>query len=142
MPREGDVAFTTVTVTVPEEYVSDVLRYAADLAEPDDEVEQLERRRGTPHGYGREAVRGAYLGGSSDTWRPWLEHLAANADRWLPQADIANAIGMDPTSVPGMLGAAERRCKQRPPYEKRWVQGRREFLMPTSVARVILELAE
>jgi hypothetical protein len=40
-----------------------------------------------------------------------------------------------------MLGAAERRCKQRPPYEKRWEGGVRYFFMPSRVAEVIEELA-
>jgi hypothetical protein len=136
------MAFVTVTVTVPEEYVADVLRYAASLAEPEVEPMQGERRRGTPHGFGRDAVRRAYLGGDSQNWRPWLEFLAANPDEWLSGRDIAAGIGMDPASVPGMLGAAERRCGRRPPYEKRWVDGRREFLMPEAVAEVVLELAE
>ena len=135
------MAYVTVTVTVPEEFVSDVLRHAADLAEPEDEAGQAERRRGTPHGFGREAVRRAYEGGESDYWRPWLEHLADHPDEWFSGPDIAEAIGMRADAVAGMLGAAERRCKQRPPYEKQWVNGHREFLMPESVARVIRELA-
>jgi hypothetical protein len=53
--------------------------------------------------------------------RPWLEFLAANPDERLSGNDIAVGIGMDPASVPGMLGAAERR----------W-----------AVAEVVLKLAE
>ena len=136
------MAFVSVTVTVPEEHVADVLRYAAELAEYDAEPAPNERRRGTPHGFGREAVRKAYLGGSSEYWRPWLEHLADSPDEWLSGPEIAQAIGMDSAAVPGMLGAAERRCRQRPPYEKRWVDGHREFLMPASAAEIIRELAE
>jgi hypothetical protein len=40
-----------------------------------------------------------------------------------------------------MLGAAERRCKQRPPYEKTWQGDVRYFRMPVRVAEVIEELA-
>jgi hypothetical protein len=134
------VAYITVTVTVPEEHVADVLRYAAGLAESEAQT-QGEPRRGTPRGFGREAVRNAYFGGSSDYWRPWLEYLADNPDEWLSGPAIAQAIDMDPAAVPGMLGAAERRCRQWPPYEKRWVDGRREFLMPGYVAETIHELA-
>ena len=136
------MAFVTVTVTVPEEHVADLLRYAASLAESEVGPMEGERKRGTPHGFGREAVRRAYLGGDSENWRPWLEFLAANADEWLSGREIAEGIDMDPASVPGMLGAAERRCGKRPPYEKRWVDGRREFLMPEPVAEVVRELAE
>lgn len=138
------MAFVTVTVTVPEEHVADMLRYAAELTESESEAltGSGERKRATPHGFGREAVRKAYLGGSSEFWRPWLEHLASNPDEWLSGPEIAEGVDMDPAAVPGMLGAAERRCRQRPPYEKRWMDGHREFLMPESVAEIIRELAE
>ncbi len=40
-----------------------------------------------------------------------------------------------------MLGAAERRCKQLPPYEKAWEENQYWFRMPNEVAAVVKELA-
>jgi hypothetical protein len=40
-----------------------------------------------------------------------------------------------------MLGAAERRCKQLPPYEKAFEDGEYWFRMPTKVAEAIRQLA-
>jgi hypothetical protein len=86
-------------------------------------------------------VRRNYLGGVSDYWRPFLEELAAHPDEWLSWQQLCGAIDLPPRKASGMLGAAERRCKQLPPYEKAIEDGEYWFRMPASVADVIRSLA-
>lgn len=92
-------------------------------------------------GFGRDTVRKNYLGGVSDHWRPFLQVLASNPGEWWAWSDLCQEIGMTPREASGMLGAAERRCKQKPPYEKVQEGGEHWFLMPQEVADVVLELA-
>ena len=139
--------FTTVTVSVPEGKEADLLRYAASLAtggaseiaeaSSEPEQENGDRRR---WGWGRRSVRDAYLGGVSDVWRPFLEYLADRPDEWVGWPDLCEHIGQTPQQAAGMLGAAERRCGGRPPYEKKWEGSVRYFRMPESVAEVIQEI--
>jgi hypothetical protein len=143
------VGYTTLTVSVPEGKEGDLLRYAASLAggtpsedddfiEDDDQPEPANGRR--RWGTGRRAVRDAYLGGVSDVWRPFLEYLADNAGEWVSWPELCEHIDRTPREASGMLGAAERRCNGRPPYEKAW-QGRvRHFRMEPNVAEIINEL--
>lgn len=142
------MALVTVTVTVPEENVADLLRHAAALIEGDADERiqwtdpEVNGGGGTRWGFGRAAVRKAYQGGTSDYWRPFLEYLASRPDEWVTSEEAAEAVGLDISQLPGMLGAAERRCRQRPPYEKQWdASGHREFLMPERVAVTVQEVA-
>ncbi len=76
-----------------------------------------------------------------DYWRPFLEELADNAGEWVEWTVLCNAVGLTPRQASGMLGAAERRCKQLPPYEKAWEENQYWFRMPNEVAAVVKELA-
>jgi hypothetical protein len=89
----------------------------------------------------RAAVKKNYLGGISDYWRPFLQELAANPDEWLSWQDLCEAIELEPNRASGMLGAAERRCKLLPPYEKAYEDNTYWFRMPKDVADVVTELA-
>jgi len=137
------MALVTVSLTVPEERVADLLRFAADLHEVDTEPsEDAEAGSGRARwGWGRQAVREAYLGGTSDRWRPFLDYLALRPDQWVPWEELLDAIHFLPMQGAGMLGAAERRCHQRPPYEKRWTNQVREFRMTAQVAEYVREVS-
>jgi hypothetical protein len=142
------MGMTTVSVTIPEECIGDLYRYAAALVSGDPSVDGSDADVDEPAGNGRArwgmgtgAVKRAYRGGSSDYWPRFLEALAASPDDWLPWPDLCATIGLEPGQAAGMLGAAERRCKQRPPYEKLREGGVRYFRMPARVAEVIEDLA-
>lgn len=143
--REGAWAMTemvTVSVTVPVQSVSDLYQYAGDLvASSGGDAANGSGAGGKRWGFGKSAVRKAYNGGQSDYWRPFLEAMAAEAGEWVSWPDLCEAIGLSPKEASGMIGAAERRCKGRPPYEKVWEGGVRYFRMPVDVADVIKDLA-
>lgn len=144
--------FTTLTVSVPEGKEADLLRFAASLASarpvPTIEVPE-EPEEGTPSdrdgrrrwGWGRSRVRDAYFGGVSNVWRPFLEYLADRPDEWVSWHDLCAHIHRTPREASGMLGAAERRCGGRPPYEKKWEGTVRFFRMPAQLAELIKEAA-
>jgi hypothetical protein len=131
-----DSALVTVSVSVPEDRVGELYEFAGRLCSNG----STETNRGTRWGFGREAVRKAYWGGTSDYWRPFLEELAANPDEWLAWHDLCAAIGLAPKQASGMLGAAERRLKGRPPFERSYEGGQYYFRMPSTVAEVINEI--
>lgn len=56
--------------------------------------------------------------------------------------DLCDEIGLSPKEASGMLGAAERRCKQKPPYYKDSSSDDRLFLMPAEVAKIVREVAD
>ncbi len=141
---------TTVSVTVPTQSVGDLYAYVAtlhaDTEEPPTATEEEATGKDAPKkraaaGFGAATVRKHYLGGNSDVWRPFLHELADHAGEWVEWTDLCEAIGRTPRQASGMLGAAERRCKQLPPYEKAWDDGQYWFRMPVEVADVVKELA-
>lgn len=137
----------TVSVTVPSQSVSALYTYAAELvADADTESAAAAGADGSGHagnkwGFGKGSVKKAYLGGVSEHWRPFLEELAHNRDEWVAWPELCAAIGLTPKQASGMLGAGERRCKGRPPYEKTYEGGTYFFRMPAKVADVVEELA-
>lgn len=88
-----------------------------------------------------EDVRAAYAGGISERWRPFLKFLARHADQWMTVSQVSEELACTPQQVVGMLGAAERRCGQAPPYEKKGPSGHRQFRMRARDAKWILDLA-
>jgi len=87
----------------------------------------------------------AYLGGRSNVWRPFLEHIAANAPSWVDWTDLCKHIDRVPEKASGMLGAAERRMKNdgiSPPYEKKHEGPKTYFRMSVEVAEVIKTVAK
>lgn len=141
---------STVSVTVPGSTLSDLYAFVASLhtnaEEPPTGTEEEAAGKDGPRqrasaGFGAGTVRKNYLGGVSDYWRPFLEKLAAHPDEWLSWDHLCEAIGMSNRQAAGMLGAAERRCKRLPPYQKAYEDGEHWFLMPSDVAHVVKELA-
>lgn len=141
---------TTVTVTVPNSTVGDLYAFVATLhtssAEPPAATDEDLGSKDAPRpraaaGFGAATVRKNYLGGVSNYWRPFLEELATQPDKWVAWTDLCEAIDLEPKRASGMLGAAERRCKLLPPYEKVDEDGEHWFRMPGSVAEVITDLA-
>lgn len=130
----------TVTLRVPPDRVADVRAFAAALHRQERAAPAL--RTDTPEGRDDDAVRCAYLGGQSEAWRPFLQILAHHSDQWVSWRFLCHAVDRTPSQAAGMLGAAERRCKQYPPYEKSgWTEGDRWFRMPEHAAAVIRALA-
>jgi hypothetical protein len=130
--------FVTANILVRPQNLPKLLHFAAQLEE-----EATGTGRATGHEDDRSrrwdqaSVRESYLGGKSVVWRPFLEYLAARPDEWVPWAELTQAIERTPQEASGMLGAAERRCHQLPPYEKRGSSPTVEFRMPGRVASVI-----
>src|SRR2546423_502651 len=141
---------STVSVSVPEDRVADLYNYAATLIrgeEPggDDGDLQLEPTRHWSPGFQAaatdpDAIKQAYLGGHSRAWRPFLRHLATRPGEWVPFPDAMKAVDRTVQQGIGMVGAGERRCRGRLPYDKRWEHGRREYRMPDANARVVRDL--
>lgn len=131
--------FQTITLTVPEHLVSEVYAYVAELTKlANREGEQVSH---DPRDLSEEEVRRAYVGGVSDHWRPFLHVLAAAAGEWVAWTTLCASIELSPRQASGMLGAAERRCQQRPPYEKTYEEGEHWFRMPAETAKVVNRLA-
>jgi hypothetical protein len=138
-----------VNVSVPQDRVADVYSYVASLfngsSESDSkggsEVPPPKNVKRAPAGFGRDTVRKNYLGGQSNYWRPFLEYLAEKPDEWVDWEELCNAIKLTPQQASGMLGAAERRCKLKPPYWKAYEDGTYWFQMRDDVAEVVRELA-
>ncbi len=145
-----DIDMTEVTLVVPLTSLRDVYAFAASLhsndgEEPTTETEEESSPRDAPRqraaaGFEAATVRKNYLGGHSDVWRPFLHELANNAGEWVEWTVLCNAIDRSPRQASGMLGAAERRCKQQPPYEKAYEDGEHWFRMPVEVAGLVREL--
>lgn len=147
--------YETVTVTVLQDRVPELLEYAGSLARPAKEEEEAadpdEAASGPPaaKGFSQASVISAYRGGVSEYWPVFLRILAQQSlaaagtsnDGWVAWDKLCAAIGLAPRSAAGMLGAAERRCQGAPPYEKAY-EGGHWFRMPEAVARLIIELAE
>ncbi len=131
--------FQAVTVSVPAHRIADLLAYAAELARSVDESD--DQAITAPKGFGADAVRQAYLGGESLRWRPFLEILARRPGEWVEWLSLCEQINFKPAQAAGMLGAAERRCHQLPPYERKRDRGRQYLRMPAPVAEIIRELA-
>ena len=76
----------------------------------------------------------AYCGGVSDYWRPFLKLLAqesqAAEDGWVKWSQLHDALGLTGIEGAGMLGAAERRCAGKVPYQKAFEEGEYWFRMP------------
>ncbi len=145
-----DLDTTEVTLVVPSTSLGEVYAFAATLysndEEPPTETEEEASPKDAPRqraaaGFRAATVRKNYLGGYSDVWRPFLQELANNAGEWVEWTVLCDAIDRTPRQASGMLGAAERRCKQLPPYEKAYEDGQHWFRMPVEVANVIKELA-
>ncbi len=145
-----DLDTTEVTLVVPSTSLGEVYAFAATLysndEEPPTETEEEASPKDAPRqlaaaGFGAATVRKHYLGGYSDVWRPFLRELALNAGEWVEWTVLCDAIDRTPRQASGMLGAAERRCKQLPPYEKAYEDGQHWFRMPVEVASVIKDLA-
>lgn len=138
-----------ISVSVPRDNVGDVYAFVADLikgttegsSKAASEVPPPKDVRRAPAGFGRDTVRRNYLGGQSDYWRPFLEYLAERPDEWVAWEDLCNALGLTPQQASGMLGAAERRCKLKPPYWKAFEDGTYWFQMTSEVAQTVTELA-
>jgi hypothetical protein len=136
----------TVSVSVPEERVQELLSFAAELWTP--QVVQP----GPTHTPVVEAsatsgsrVRRAFEGGVSDYWRPFLVFVARRPEQWVVMSEGFDAVGLSVQQGVGMIGAAERRCQGDGymPYEKRWGRdGRAEVRMNADVAQEILRLAD
>jgi hypothetical protein len=140
-----------INVSVPEEHVADVYAYVASLingtatpagaAKEGSETPPPKAAKRAPSGFGSATVRKNYLGGKSDYWRPFLEVLADHPDEWVEWSELCKAIGLSNQQTAGMLGAAERRCKLKPPYWKAYEEGTYWFQMPTAVADIVRDLA-
>lgn len=134
------MAYVSITVSVPEERVGELLSYAAGLAlavavQPSAPIQ-------APRDDPNERLAEAYLGGISDYWRPFLDYLADRPDQWVPWSDLCTHIELSAQQASGMLGAAERRCGKPLPYEKKWKRRVRYFYMPASIAEELRRLRD
>lgn len=146
--------YEAVTVTVPRESVPELLRYAADLAAGTLATRSNVDASGEAHAprprhFSQAAVRRAFNGGQSEYWRPFLALMAhhsliaadTEADGWVEWATLHDGVGLTDRQAAGMLGAAERRLKGLPPYEKAYEDGKLWFRMEKAVADLVINLA-
>lgn len=166
----GDIETTDLRLTLPLRQVSRLLQEASRCWE--DEIAQMHRQdnaaepeekvltprplstkdleggispealRQAEPGLTPEAVSAAYRGGSSNTWRPFLSLLARQPGTWVAWSELYTALGLTDRQCAGMIGAAERRCKGKPPYIKSYDDGSYWFLMPASAADIVTRLAK
>ena len=125
--------FQVVSVSVPTSRVADLLAFAAELARGTDIVEPSR----SPVG-----IREAYLGGESKRWRPFLDILVSEPGKWFEWHDLCRQIDFTPSQAAGMLGAAERRCRQNTPYEKKHEGGKQYFRVTSDVADIIKDVPQ
>ena len=92
-------------------------------------------------GYAPEAVRRAFFGGTSEYWKPFLLAIAKRSGERVDWRTLCDEIGLSPKEASGMLGAAERRCKKQPPYDKVLEDGVYWFRMPSHVAKLVEEFS-
>lgn len=141
------MALVPVTVTIPEASIPDLYLYAAELCQgatdaPDDTAADAGTNGRARAGFGRTTVRRSYFGGQSNVWRPMLDYLAAHPGEWVTWPEVCDAVDRTARQMAGALGAAERRVNGKPPYEKRWNNGVREFRMDETTAGYIREIAD
>jgi hypothetical protein len=98
-----------------------------------------------PESLTEEEVRAAYSGGTSEYWRPFIVLLARQSqaadDGWVKWSQLHDALGLTGLQGAGMLGAAERRCAGKVPYQKAFEEGEHWFRMPPRLADQVLALA-
>ncbi|GAA1296058.1 hypothetical protein [Pseudonocardia xinjiangensis] len=131
--------YQVVSVSVPADRVGDLLTFAAELARstgggPKGEIAPTTSEQDAV------GIREAYLGGESIRWRPFLDILVRQPGDWVEWPELCRLIDFKPAQAAGMLGAAERRCRQNTPYEKKQVGGKQYFRVTPEVAAIINEV--
>lgn len=132
--------YQNVTVTIPVTRIGDLLAFAADLVRSEVGDEQTQAPAMRP--MSPATVRATYLGGKSEHWRPFIDVLVSRPDCWVEWGELCERMGLRPSQAAGMLGAAERRCGQRPPYEKNQHGGKIYFRVGKDVAEILRTVIE
>jgi hypothetical protein len=134
-----------ITLSVPEDKVSEAYSYAAQLNSGSNSNGTAEVANGNSvrreRRFSRAAVQRAYYGGESEYWQPFLNEMAKHPDEDVLWDDLCAAIGLTGRQAAGMIGAAERRLKGNPPYDKYKSGGQHWFNMPGAVAEIVEEYA-
>lgn len=127
--------YQTVTVTVPTVTVPRLLQFAADLAQPEAKDER------------HDAIVAAYRGGSSNSWRPFLDYLADRPGEWVSSDVMGKRLGFSRDQLAGMLGAAGRRISNGQGggrtvrvYDMEYFNGRANYRMKPEVATIVKAL--
>jgi hypothetical protein len=129
----------TFTLTVPtEEDVADLMRDAAERWS----AAGLEEDR-----YSEKAVQAAWNGGAGTAFRAFLKALAhlsliAQDPRGVRWPEICDTISLSRKEASGVLGAANKRLKGRPPFTRLQQGDEYWFQMRPEVANMIIQLAE
>ncbi len=141
-----------VTLAVPAARIGDVYQFVANLYKiekeddtpppitGDDTRPSTSKNAGEDDQFAPGTVMSNYCGGESEYWRPFLDELAKRPGEWVEWTALCAAIDLPPRQASGMIGAAERRCKGRPPYEKCFEDGQHWFRMPAEVADVVRQI--
>jgi hypothetical protein len=136
-------ATTTITVTVPTERLSDLYGYVATLFATTSPPEGSSEDATVPSAdLTYDDVKDAYLGGTNNQpWKDLLLELSLHPGEEVFWPDLCEAVGYNRKVMSGVIGAGERRTKDKRPYSKRYAGDDTYFLMSAEVAKMIHQVA-
>ena len=87
-------------------------------------------------------MKNAYLGGTNNQqWKDPLLELSLHPGEEVFWPDLCEAVGYNRKVMSGVIGAGERRTKDKRPYSKRYAGDDTYFLMSAEVAKMIHQVA-
>jgi hypothetical protein len=135
-------ATTTITVTVPTERLSDFYGYVATLFATSSPEGSTADATVPSADLTYDDVKDAYLGGTNNQpWRDLLLELSLHPGEEVFWPDLCEAVGYNRKVMSGVIGAGERRTKDKRPYSKRYAGDDTYFLMSAEVANMIHQVA-
>lgn len=135
-------SITTITVTVPTERISDLYGYLATLFATNSQEGPSEDSTVPSADLTYDDVKDAYLGGTDNQpWKDLLLELSLHPGEEVFWPDLCEAVGYNRKVMSGVIGAGERRTKDKRPYTKRYAGDDTYFLMSAEVAKMIHEVA-
>jgi hypothetical protein len=127
-----------VRATIPEHRIADFYRCVTDLNADAFEVPDADLTTDLT----LQDVHNAYWGGTENQpWRDLLLELSTHPDQEVYWPDLCETVGQSRRVMSGVIGAGERRTKDKRPYTKRYQGDDTWFLMTAPVAKLIQAVA-
>lgn len=135
--NNNNIHTSTITVTVPTDRLADLYEFIASLFAIFPAQGASEEPTVTSD-LTYEDVKLAYLGGSDNQpWKDLLLELSLHPGEEVFWPDLCEAVGQSRRTMSGVIGAGERRTKNKRPYSKRYAGDDTYFLMTPEVAKMI-----